>query len=128
MGLSAAILLLFSGRVAGIGGVYAGILRPTRGDVAWRVWFLLGLAAGGIVMARMLPSCFASTLVRSTGASALAGVLVGFGSRLGNGCTSGHGLCGIGRLSARSIVATMTFIATGALTVVVIDRILGGRV
>jgi len=128
MGLSAAMLLLFSGRVAGLGGLFAGILRPTRGDVAWRVWFLLGLAAGAVVMLRLLPSCFESSLVRSTGASLLAGVLVGFGSRLGNGCTSGHGLCGIGRLSVRSLVATMTFIATGALTVVVIDRVLGGHV
>lgn len=128
MGLSAVILLLFCGRVAGISGLFEGVLRPRRGDVAWRVWFLLGLAFGAALMVRMRPSCFDSSLVRSAGATVLAGVLVGFGTRLGSGCTSGHGLCGIGRLSVRSMVATVTFIVCGAVTVVVIDRLLGGSV
>ncbi len=128
MGLSAAILLLFNGRVAGISGLFEGVLRPKRGDVAWRLWFLLGLAVGAVVMVLTRPSSFESTLARSTMATVLAGVLVGFGTRLSSGCTSGHGLCGVGRLSKRSIVATATFIATGAVTVAIIDRLLGGRV
>jgi uncharacterized membrane protein YedE/YeeE len=128
MGLSASILLLFSGRVAGISGLFEGVIRPRRGDVAWRLWFLVGLAAGAVIMARVRPSAFESSLVRSAAATVIAGVLVGFGTRLANGCTSGHGLCGIGRLSKRSIVATMTFIATGAVTVAVVDRLLGGVV
>jgi uncharacterized protein len=128
MGLGGAILLLFSGRVAGVSGLFEGVIRPKRGDVAWRVWFLLGLASGAMVMARLRPSSFDSSLVRSAGATVLAGVLVGFGTRLANGCTSGHGLCGIGRLSVRSVVATVTFIATGAATVVLIDHVLGGRI
>jgi uncharacterized membrane protein YedE/YeeE len=128
MGLSASLLLLFNGRVAGISGLFEGVIRPKRGDVAWRLWFLLGLAAGAVLMGRVRPSSFDSSLVRSAGATVLAGVLVGFGTRLANGCTSGHGLCGIGRLSLRSMVATMTFIATGAATVALVDRVLGGHV
>ena len=98
MGLSSAILFLFSGRVAGMSGLFAGVVRPKRGDVAWRLTFLLGLAVGAVVMRILRPSSFDSSIVRSTGAAVLAGVLVGFGTRLANGCTSGHGLCGIGRL------------------------------
>lgn len=128
MGLSAVILLLLSGRIAGMSGLFAGVLSPQRGDIAWRVSFLAGLALGAVVMLRVLPSAFESTLVRSVGATVFAGVLVGFGTRLASGCTSGHGLCGIGRLSVRSVVATVTFIASGAVTVVVIDRLLGGAI
>ena len=128
MGLSAATLLLFCGRVAGISGMFEGVLRPQRGDVAWRVSFLFGLGVGAILMVTMRPGAFDSSLTRSAGATVLAGTLVGFGTRLGSGCTSGHGLCGIGRLSVRSIAATVTFIATGAITVIIINRLLGGSV
>jgi uncharacterized membrane protein YedE/YeeE len=128
MGVSAALLLLLNGRVAGMSGLVAGLVRPTKGDVTWRLWFLAGLAIGAVVMMRVRPSSFESSLVRSPIAVVIAGVLVGFGTRLANGCTSGHGLCGIGRLSKRSVAATMTFIATGAATVLVVDRLLGGAV
>lgn len=128
MGLSAALLLYFNGRVAGMSGLLAGLLRPVKGDIAWRLWFLGGLAIGAVAMMLLRPSSFESSLVRSSGAVVLAGVLVGFGTRLGNGCTSGHGLCGIARLSKRSIAATMTFIAAGALTVVAVRQIFGGVV
>lgn len=128
MGLSAALLFLFNGRVAGISGLLEGVIRPKREDLSWRIVFLLGLAAGGLLMLAIRPSSFESTLVRSMGATVMAGILVGFGTRLANGCTSGHGLCGIGRLSVRSIVATVVFIGTGAVTVAIINRLLGGRV
>lgn len=128
MGLSAAILLLFSGRIAGISGLVEGVIRPTRGDLGWRVWFLLGLTFGALLAVWLRPSSFENNLARSGGATILAGVLVGFGTRLANGCTSGHGLCGIGRLSVRSIVATATFIGCGAITVLIVNRWLGGSI
>jgi uncharacterized membrane protein YedE/YeeE len=129
IGLAAALLLLFDGRIAGISGVLAGVLQPVRGDTLWRLLFLLGLVTGGVAM----------TFVRPDGAGApagagrplpvvaLAGLLVGFGTRLGNGCTSGHGVCGLSRLSARSLVATITFMLTAALTVLAAHFLGGGR-
>jgi uncharacterized membrane protein YedE/YeeE len=128
MGLSAAMLWLFPGRIAGISGLFEGVLRPRRGDLGWRLAFLAGLAAGALIMLWLRPGSFDSSLVRSRGAVVLAGVLVGFGTRFASGCTSGHGLCGVGRLSIRSIAATVTFIGTGAVTVAVINRLLGGSV
>jgi uncharacterized membrane protein YedE/YeeE len=125
IGLSASILLLFSGRVAGVSGIVAGLLRPSRGEALWRVLFVAGMLAGGVVMARVHPSAFASTVERSSIALAAAGVLVGFGTRLGNGCTSGHGVCGISRLSLRSIAATATFIVAGVVTVLVVRMLTG---
>ena len=126
IGLSGAMLLLFRGRMAGVSGILADVLSPKPGETAWRALFIAGLAAGGLVMFLFLPDHFAFTLDRSIQSIALAGVLIGFGARLGGGCTSGHGICGIGRFSIRSILATMTFIATGIVTVYVINQLLGG--
>jgi uncharacterized membrane protein YedE/YeeE len=117
IGLSAALLLLLNGRVAGISGIVGGVLQRHRsGDFAWRVAFALGL-----ILAPMLYLGFAAlpeSRIDADGAVlALAGVLVGFGSRYGSGCTSGHGVCGISRLSLRSVVATATFMGTGFVTV-----------
>lgn len=117
IGISAAALLLFAGRIAGITGIVAGALHRQPGDLAWRLWFLAGLLGGGAVLGRLFPSAFAGTLQQSVPVTIAAGLLVGFGTRLGNGCTSGHGLCGIGRLSRRSLVATAVFVAVAALTV-----------
>lgn len=120
IGLSASVLLLANGRVAGISGVVGSLLAPVRGDIAWRVLFFGGLLTGGLLLAWLRPASFAAPASLSPGGVALlvaAGLLVGFGSRLGNGCTSGHGVCGISRGSARSIAATLTFMATGILTV-----------
>ncbi|WP_257455662.1 YeeE/YedE family protein [Archangium lipolyticum] len=120
IGLSASLLLLANGRVAGISGVVGSLLAPVRGDIAWRVLFFGGLVTGGLLLAWLRPASFAAPVSLSAGGVALlvaAGLLVGFGSRLGNGCTSGHGVCGISRGSARSIAATLTFMATGILTV-----------
>lgn len=118
-GLGAGILLIINGRRPGISGITAGAINPKRGDFAWRVLFLLGLLAGGAVALRLTPEAFALTPIRGLPWIAVAGLCIGFGSRLANGCTSGHGICGIGRLSPRSIVATATFTLAGALTRVV---------
>ncbi|ATL99158.1 hypothetical protein CK910_12190 [Aeromonas sp. CA23] len=117
VGLSALMLMLFNGKVAGISGILAGAMQHRH---AWRWLFLLGLGAGAwlaffLDWAR-LPSF---DTLPAWPLVLLAGLLVGIGTRLGNGCTSGHGICGMGRLSVRSILATLTFMATGALTVFV---------
>lgn len=102
--------------------------REGRGELGWRAAFLAGLVAGGAIAAAVHPAAFAMTLDRSTPALALAGLLVGFGTRLGSGCTSGHGVCGIARGSTRSISATLTFMASGALTALLITQVFGGRI
>jgi uncharacterized protein len=117
IGLGASAMLLLEGKIAGISGICAGILKPEKGDTSWKFWFVAGLIAGGVLLRVFLPKAYDFGIVRSYPALAIAGVLVGFGTRLGNGCTSGHGICGISRLSPRSIVATVTFIATGAIVV-----------
>jgi len=127
IGLSAALLLYSHGRIAGISGIAGGLLsRPSRGDIQWRWSFLSGLVLSGLVMAWFMPEAFAIRLIRSPASLIVAGLLVGFGSRLGNGCTSGHGVCGISRLSPRSLAATLTFMATGALTVFIVQTWFGG--
>ncbi len=126
IGISAATLLLGPGRIAGITGILGGALRARAGDLAWRLWFLLGLVGGGVVLGRVWPATFQGQLARSGLWFAAAGLLVGFGTRLGNGCTSGHGVCGVGRLSPRSLLATAVFILTGAITVFVVRHLLGG--
>ncbi|MFN3201200.1 MAG: YeeE/YedE family protein [Bradymonadia bacterium] len=128
IGLSAAMIMLFNGRITGISGIVGGVLSPARGDTAWRAVFVVGLLAGGALMFALQPERFVVEIDRSYVALAGAGLLVGFGTRLGSGCTSGHGVCGISRLSTRSIVATMTFMATGAITVFVVNHLMGGVV
>ncbi len=128
IGVSAALLLLSHGRIAGISGIAGGLMtRPGRGDIAWRWAFLLGLISAGAIAAFFDPDLFANHIVRSPIAIITAGLLVGFGTRFGNGCTSGHGVCGISRLSPRSILATLTFIGAGAGTVFVIQKWFGGN-
>ncbi len=118
IGLSASVLLAFNGRVSGISGIVGGLLTPVAGDVAWRALFVLGLLGGGAAALVAMPGAF-SAGTASLGVVALAGLLVGFGTRVGNGCTSGHGVCGISRGGPRSLAATLTFITTGVLTVLV---------
>ncbi len=120
IGASAAALLATDGRIAGVSGILGGILAPRRGDVAWRVCFVAGLVAGGIGVRTLFADPFRGIDATSYPAVVLAGLLVGFGASLGSGCTSGHGVCGIGRLSPRSIAATVTFMLAGALTVFVV--------
>ncbi|WP_413112155.1 YeeE/YedE family protein [Thaumasiovibrio sp. DFM-14] len=121
LGLSAALLLIVNGRIAGISGIFSGVLKPREGEITWRLLFLLGMVVGGFAA---LALGYEFPLLESGASHAVsplsivvAGLLVGIGARLGNGCTSGHGICGIGRMSKRSIIATCTFMAVAMLTV-----------
>ncbi|WP_229627930.1 YeeE/YedE family protein [Vibrio parahaemolyticus] len=119
LGISATILLLVNGKIAGISGIMNGIMSPKKGDYSWRLLFAVGMIAGGLISVLMLGVAAPSTANLSLGMVIAAGLLVGIGARLGNGCTSGHGICGMGRLSKRSIVATCVFMAVAGLTVFV---------
>ncbi|HAS6362298.1 TPA: YeeE/YedE family protein [Vibrio vulnificus] len=119
LGISALTMLLVNGKVAGISGILTGLLTPKSRDFAWRLMFVIGMVSGG-VLAVTFGAASASVALPTSGVLiATAGLLVGIGTRLGNGCTSGHGICGIGRLSKRSIVATAIFMAVAAMTVIV---------
>ncbi len=126
IGLGAATLLVLNGRIAGISGIVDGLLHPRSPDMPWRAAFVAGLVGTSAVLAAIRPDAFAIDITRSPVTFALAGLLVGVGTRLGSGCTSGHGVCGIGRGSVRSLVATLTFMLTGGLTVFVVGHALGG--
>lgn len=128
IGLSAAMVMLFQGRIAGISGIFGGLLRRDSGDTRWRLAFVLGLLVGGLGLSLAVPSFFAVEIHRSPLALVLAGLCVGFGTRMGGGCTSGHGVCGISRFSRRSIVATVTFMAVGGLTALVVTQMFGGQI
>jgi uncharacterized membrane protein YedE/YeeE len=128
IGLSASAMLLLDGKIAGISGILAGVLKPVRGDTLWRVCFLAGLLAGGMLLRIFLPTAFNFGIIRPLPMLIIAGLLVGFGTRLGSGCTSGHGVCGISRLSPRSLVATGTFIIAGALVVYLVNHLMGSSV
>ncbi|ERB63805.1 MULTISPECIES: YeeE/YedE family protein [Vibrio] len=117
LGLSATMLLMINGKVAGISGIVNGVLSPKRNDLFWRLLFLIGMVSGGALSVMVLGIEIPSTESISTFVLVIAGLLVGFGTRLSNGCTSGHGICGVGRFSFRSIVATAIFMVVAALTV-----------
>lgn len=125
IGLSASAMLLLDGKIAGISGILAGVTRPVKGDTLWRICFLAGLLTGGLLLRVLLPGAFDFGIIRPFPMLMMAGLLVGFGTRLGSGCTSGHGICGVSRLSMRSIVATVTFIFTGALVVYLVNHLMG---
>lgn len=116
IGLAASWLLLTKGRVAGISGIVGGLLGTWDAQSSWRLSFLAGLIAGGGILAVVFPEAISAPSSRSLLLIALAGALVGYGTRLGSGCTSGHGVCGLTRSSSRSMVATLTFMATGFAT------------
>jgi uncharacterized membrane protein YedE/YeeE len=124
IGLAAAAFVLFNGRIAGISGILGGLFRPARGDIAWRVAFLLGLVVAPLVYALVAPlpetriDAGMTTLVA-------AGLLVGIGTRYGAGCTSGHGVCGLSRRSPRSLVATASFMLAGFVTVFLVRHVFG---
>lgn len=124
IGLAAAAFVLFNGRIAGISGILGGLFRPARGDIAWRVAFLLGLVVAPLVYALAAPlpemriDAGMTTLVA-------AGLLVGIGTRYGAGCTSGHGVCGLSRRSPRSLVATASFMLAGFVTVFLVRHVFG---
>ncbi|MES2317618.1 MAG: YeeE/YedE family protein [Pseudomonadota bacterium] len=125
IGLAAAMLLLLNGRIAGISGIVGGMLRPLGGDHGWRIAFLLGLIGAPLVYRLFLPL----PVVQVDAGSVLlvaAGLLVGLGSRYGSGCTSGHGVCGVSRLSPRSLAATAVFMLAGFATVFIVRHLLKG--
>jgi uncharacterized membrane protein YedE/YeeE len=122
--LAAALLVLLNGRIAGISGVLAGLLKPATGDVAWRAAFVLGLVGAPLVY-RLVAALPPPRIDAGFGAVILAGLLVGLGTRYGSGCTSGHGVCGLSRLSPRSRVATLAFMGAGFATVFVLRHLLG---
>lgn len=125
IGLAATMMLLFNGRVTGISGMVGGILNRQTSDKSWRILFLSGLLLGGLFLHLLQPEVF--TLISSATRFdyIIAGFLVGVGTLLGNGCTSGHGVCGISRLSPRSIVATITFISAGVVSVLLFKLVRG---
>jgi hypothetical protein len=124
IGLAASLLLIGSGRVAGISGIVGGLLLSAPGERRWRAWFVAGLLAAGVVFAIARPSAIGAS-PNSIPLLAVAGLLVGVGTRLGSGCTSGHGVCGVSRWSPRSLAATVAFVAAGMFTVALV-RWLGG--
>ncbi len=126
IGLASTLLLWLNGRVAGISGIFGGIVVPHAKEFGWRLAFVAGLVAGGVAMATLAPNTIDYDLQRSTWVLVLGGLLVGFGTRLGNGCTSGHGVCGLSRMSSRSFASVLTFMASGAVVVYVVRAVFGG--
>ena len=126
IGLSATALLWLNGRVAGISGIFNGVLFPKAGDVAWRLAFVVGLIGAAGLYIALVPGAPQPRTDFSRVGLVVAGLLVGFGTRMGNGCTSGHGVCGLGRLSMRSFVAVLTFMATAMATTFVVRHVGSG--
>lgn len=125
IGLSAVILLLFNGRIAGISGIMNGVFKSPKHEVGWRAAFLIGLVIGAFLFQLIIPNHVLPREGYPLWLIAIGGFLVGSGTRLGGGCTSGHAVCGIANFSLRSILATLTFMATGFITVFLIRHILG---
>lgn len=124
IGLAASLLLLFNGRIFGVTGVLSGAIWSYGQDKLWRIAAIVGLFLGSWLTSMVAPNLFDYKFETSLWPMALAGVFVGFGTRLGSGCTSGHGICGLPRFSMRSLIAVMTFMATGAITTYIIRHIL----
>ncbi|MDX2169939.1 MAG: YeeE/YedE thiosulfate transporter family protein [Deltaproteobacteria bacterium] len=125
IGAAAAALLLFNGRIAGVSGIVGGLLPPRQPDAAWRVLFVVGLLVGGLCLGRLVSDPFEGLARTPALVLVPAGLLVGFGAGLGGGCTSGHGVCGISRLSPRSMLATAVFMLAGGATVFVVRHLVG---
>lgn len=121
IGIAVSLMLLWNGRVTGISGIINGIITPQKGDTQWRVLFVLGLFLGGIALNRLNPQVFENTTSSDAVVTIIAGLLVGFGTVMGSGCTSGHGVCGISRMSRRSFVATLVFMSSGIAAVFVFN-------
>lgn len=124
IGISVSLMLLWNGRVTGISGiVYTAIIKPASGDRDWRWSFIAGMLGGGLLLHFIYPKAFDGNLPTANWTVIVAGLLVGFGTVLGNGCTSGHGVCGISRLSPRSLIATMTFMGAGIASVYIFRQL-----
>lgn len=129
IGSAATLLLLLNGRIAGVSGIAGGLLAtnpgPRRNEIAWRVLFIVGLMIGAAAYGAFMPVTI--RIEAPLPVLAVGGLLVGFGTRLGSGCTSGHGVCGIARLSQRSLVATAVFVAAAMITVFLVRHVVGGQ-
>jgi uncharacterized membrane protein YedE/YeeE len=125
IGVASAALLFANGKIAGVSGILGRCLAPARGDLAWRLAFLCGLPLGATLVIWLTGDSHGFAITRSFPVLVAGGGLVGFGTALGNGCTSGHGVCGLARGSQRSLVATLVFMLAGALTVFVARHVLG---
>jgi uncharacterized protein len=125
LGVSAAMFILVNGRVLGISGIVGGLLVPKKGDAGWRIAFLLGMAVSPLIFRMLMPPDMVHAPRIDAGyvSVVVAGLLVGLGTRYGSGCTSGHGVCGLSRMSPRSLLATITFMAFGFLTVFVVRHL-----
>ena len=123
IGTAATLLLWLTGRIAGISGILGGVLMPRSGEVAWRAAFLIGLIGAGAAYLWLVLGAYSPRQGFSPLLLVIAGLLVGFGTRMGNGCTSGHGVCGLGRLSMRSFVAVLTFMATAIVTTYIVRHV-----
>ena len=123
LGIASALFILLNGRIAGICGILGGLYRPQRNDIGWRVAFIVGLILAPLAWATVntLPNI---NIEASNSLLAISGLIVGISTRYGSGCTSGHGVCGISRLSPRSIIATLAFMGTGFLTVFIVRHVL----
>jgi uncharacterized membrane protein YedE/YeeE len=126
IGLAAVLLMLFNGRIAGVSGIVDGLINPRTEDRLWRAAFVVGLIAAPLAATLVGHAIAVPQMPASYGVIVVAGLLVGFGTRLGNGCTSGHGICGIARLSPRSIVATMVFMVAAIIVVALMRHVIGG--
>lgn len=125
IGIAVSLMLLLNGRVTGVSGIVGGTLKRSRGDYSWRVAFILGLIFGGYLLTWYNPMAFNDELDRSLPVLVIAGLLVGYGTLLGSGCTSGHAICGMSRLSPRSIVSTVVFISAGILMATLFRILIG---
>jgi uncharacterized membrane protein YedE/YeeE len=123
IGLAVSLMLFLNGRVTGISGIINGTLQPVKGDTQWRWFFVGGLFLGGLTLRVLNPATLPAEFVSPPLATVIAGLLVGFGTIMGSGCTSGHGVCGISRLSPRSLVATLSFILAGMIAVFVFRKL-----
>jgi uncharacterized membrane protein YedE/YeeE len=126
IGTAASLILLTHGKVAGVSGIYGGVFRRGTSDRGFQLAFVAGLLFSGAILGAFFPGVFATAWSPALPLALIAGLLVGFGTQLGNGCTSGHGVCGISRLSVRSLIATAMFMATGVATVFVVRHVVGG--
>lgn len=123
IGAAVSVMLLMNGRVTGISGIINGSISPQKGDTAWRWLFIGGLWVGGGALFSLNPATLGAPAIQSPILTIAAGLLVGFGTVMGSGCTSGHGVCGISRMSPRSIIATLTFIVAGMVSVAILRQL-----
>ena len=128
IGAAATLLLLFYGKIFGVSGIVGGLIKNETKDYGWRIAIILGFLAGGVILYGTIPGVFTNTAVRPTVMTVIAGLLVGYGTSLGSGCTSGHGICGLSRFSVRSLIAVLAFMGAGVISVAVQKFVFGVQI